>query len=66
MTRDQMIELALEAGWTLDEICIDEYCFQQLIKLVEKRKCKELSKKIALMPFGDTSASFAVWVKEQA
>lgn len=25
----------------------------------------EIADKIALMPFGDTAASFAVWIKEQ-
>lgn len=34
--------------------------------MVRKQVCEELARKIEVMPFGDTSASFAVWVKEQA
>jgi hypothetical protein len=34
--------------------------------LVEQRKCYELAKQIEAMPFGDTAASFAVWIREQA
>ena len=29
-------------------------------------KCKELADQIDQMPFGDTAASFAVWIREQA
>lgn len=29
-------------------------------------KCKELADQIDKMPFGNTAASFAVWIREQA
>ena len=71
MTREEIISMARESGfdWSGNEltwesvICTEE--LERFAKLVEKRKCEELADKIAQMPFGDTSASFAIWVREQ-
>ncbi|CAB5150913.1 hypothetical protein UFOVP148_13 [uncultured Caudovirales phage] len=46
------------------------YCFgiDDITNLVASAIAKDreqLAKKIAQMPFGDTAASFALWIKEQ-
>ena len=46
-------------NWVIDNAWV------KFANQVEKRKCEELANKIAQMPFGDTSASFAIWVREQ-
>lgn len=67
MTRDELIELAKEAGWpdSLVAPVIMEK-LNEFANLVEKRKCNDLANQIDKMPFGDTAASFAVWIREQA
>lgn len=62
MTEETILKLAQEAGFYY-------YCTEELehfADLVSKAKCKELADKIEQMPFGDTAASFAVWIREQA
>ena len=77
MTIDEIIKIALEAGLNQDgemwfsnlygtDMDVHIIHLERFAKLVEQQKCKELSDKIAQMPFGDTAASFSVWVKEQA
>ena len=66
MTQDEIIEMARQAGWSYMEVDMDKQRLEAFANLVAKRKCEELADKIAQMPFGDTSASFAVWVREQA
>ena len=56
--------MAREAGFDEHHAQFD-LRLERFAKLVEKRKCEELANKIAQMPFGDTSASFAIWVREQ-
>jgi hypothetical protein len=41
------------------------YTRYEFAAMVRQAVCKELSEKIACMPFGDTAASFAVWIREQ-
>lgn len=68
MTQD-IAEIAREANlpyyWTTGVPCNLE-ALERFAKLVEKRKCQELARKIQAMPFGDTAESFAIWVLEQA
>ena len=58
-----MTDMGLHEGgirnWVIDNAWV------KFANQVEKRKCEELANKIAQMPFGDTSASFAIWVREQ-
>lgn len=72
----EIIEMAKQAGFPFNkygllqgddmgEIDADSM-FEAFAKLVEARKCKELAAKIEQMPFGDTAASFAQWIREQA
>ena len=70
MTQEEILALGIQADLCDEYGTINwEYGFKNEIiafaKLVEKRKCEELANKIDQMPFGDTSASFAIWVREQ-
>lgn len=64
MTQADITQMAREAGFDEHHAQFD-LRLERFAKLVEKRKCEELANKIAQMPFGDTSASFAIWVREQ-
>ena len=69
-TRDEVIAMANEMAF-MASIWIDDDGNEvkdliKFVELVEKRKCKELAAKIELMPFGDTAASFAQWIRDQA
>lgn len=59
---DEIIDMACKAGVIATRID----GLEAFAKLVEARKCKELAAKIEQMPFGDTAASFAQWVRDQA
>ena len=76
MTRDEIVDLAMEAWITEKEAeMISEYggylsCtylddLQRFVELVIKHDREQLAKKIEKLPFGDTSQSFAVWVRQQ-
>lgn len=63
------IELAKQAGW---EYADDDSGFEPLWRFAELVRADsrnatldEIAKKIEAMPFGDTAASFAVWIREQ-
>ena len=62
-----VIEMAREAGFV---VCRDESVLREMLErfaaLVSAAKCKELADQIDKMPFGNTAASFAVWIREQA
>ena len=52
-------------GWDpakFDNTMAELHRFEQLVREDERRR---LAEKIAQMPFGDTAASFAAWVREQ-
>lgn len=70
---DDIIEMARQAwadsgeGWVVKGWFEDRArALEAFAKLVEKRKCEELARKIEAMPFGTTGESFAVWIREQA
>ena len=71
MTENQLIEFARCAGF--EELFKDSHdwvCHTEeigiLASLIRKHTCDDLAKQIEAMPFGDTAASFAVWIREQA
>jgi hypothetical protein len=71
MTRDEWIDMARCAGFEeLFKNGDDWVCFTEeigiLVALVRKHTCNDLANQIDKMPFGDTAASFAVWIREQA
>ena len=64
-----VIEMAREAG-IRDCTCGGSWrCLERFAELVraEQRNATldEIATKIEAMPFGDTAASFAVWIREQ-
>ena len=70
MSKDKAIELARQAGFEqIRDFKDDWVCFTEEIErfyqLVIKHDREQLAKKIEKLPFGDTSQSFAVWVREQ-
>ena len=63
-----VIEMAREAGWwTMSRILrVRLERFAELVRADERNATLDkIAKKIEAMPFGDTAASFAVWIKEQ-
>ena len=57
------IDMAREAGlFTHKEVQPELKAFEALVR---NATLDEIASKIALMPFGDTAASFAVWIREQ-
>jgi hypothetical protein len=71
MKKEQIIEMAREASKNasglyeedsdLVMLYLDE--LERFAALVAAAERKRLADKIALMPFGDTAASFAVWIR---
>ena len=53
-------------GWSPLTFKLTMEELERFANAVQKAKCEELAKKIEAMPFGATSDSFAVWVREQA
>lgn len=61
MTREEFLEFLIEAETNENTKIFALNCFDS----GRKSERENLSKKIARMPFGDTSASFAAWILEQ-
>lgn len=57
MTTQEIIELAGHRD-------VPAWVMKLVADCLDKQR-NELANKIAQMPFGDTAASFAVWVREQ-
>lgn len=73
--QDEIIELARQVGavpigfnkTTMQkEYSIFFNELEAFAKLVEAKERKRIANKIDRMPFGDTAASFAVWIREGA
>jgi len=72
MTRDEVINLARKSGFgfmtekpksaTHMQCGIDD--LEQFSILVAAAERERIAKKIEKLPFGDTSQSFAVWVRQ--
>ena len=65
-----VIEMARNAGgddWGLfQEFMPEIHKLAELVRADERNATlDEIAKKIEAMPFGDTAASFAVWIREQ-
>ena len=63
-----VIEMAREAGWEDHHAKFDTRLerFAELVRADERNATlNEIATKIDQMPFGDTAASFAVWIREQ-
>jgi hypothetical protein len=63
-----IIEIAKEVGYPImvfdgkPHVCPE---LERLIRFAQNEKLDEIATKIEAMPFGDTAASFAVWIREQ-
>lgn len=71
MNREDIIRMAREAGFNVEKgyllriTGIDED-LERFAALVASAECERIAKKIEQLPFGDTSASFAIFVREDA
>ena len=68
LTRQQINQMMADAGWQnsairqadLDKVEKVARAIEALVRADERNR---LAKECALLPFGDTAASFAVWIK---
>ena len=49
----------------IDENGVKRLNVEKLVELVEAYHREDLARKIEKMPFGDTSASFAAWIRNR-
>jgi hypothetical protein len=63
MTQIEIIEMARQAGLDPDLWNYTD-AFERFAKLVAKQERERIAKKIEQLPFGDTAASFGVYVRE--
>lgn len=67
MTKDQVIQMAKEVGlphWYQTGGVVNEALLIKFADLVAQQERKRIAQKIEQLPFGDTSASFAIYVRE--
>ena len=64
MTREDVIRIALEVGFDDGEVNTCQLMLENFAYLVAKQERERIATKIAQLPFGDTAASFSVYVKE--
>ena len=64
MTREDVIRIALEVGFDDGEVNMCQLMLENFAYLVAKQERERIATKIAQLPFGDTAASFSVYVKE--
>ena len=64
MTREEVIRIALEVGFDDGEVNTCQLMLENFAYLVAKQERERIATKIAQLPFGDTAASFSVYVKE--
>jgi hypothetical protein len=64
MTREDVTRIALEVGFDDGEVNMCQLMLENFAYLVAKQERERIATKIAQLPFGDTAASFSVYVKE--
>ena len=64
MTREDVIRIAKEVGFDDGEVDMCQLMLENFAYLVAKQERERIATKIAQLPFGDTAASFSVYVKE--
>ena len=64
MTREDVIRIALEVGFYDGEVDKCQLMLERFAYLVAKQERERIATKIAQLPFGDTAASFSVYVRE--
>jgi hypothetical protein len=61
MTREDIVRMAKEAGMESFDICVE---LDDFAKLVAKHERERIAQKIEQLPFGDTAASFGIFVRD--
>jgi hypothetical protein len=64
MTREDVVRIALEVGFYDGEVDKCQLMLERFAYLVAQQERERIAIKIAQLPFGDTAASFSVYVKE--
>ena len=64
MTREDVVRIALEVGFYDGEVDKCQLMLERFAYLVAKQERERMAKKIEQLPFGDTAASFGVYVRE--
>jgi hypothetical protein len=64
MNREDVTRIALEVGFDAGEVNMCQLMLENFAYLVAKQERERIATKIAQLPFGDTAASFSVYVKE--
>ena len=64
MTEENIKRMAKEAGFSDGEVDYIQSIIIHFATLVAKQERERIAKKIEQLPFGDTAASFSVYVKE--
>ncbi len=64
MTREDVIRIALEVGFYDGEVDKCQLMLERFAYLVAQQERERIAKKIEQLPFGDTAASFSVYVRE--
>jgi hypothetical protein len=64
MNREDVIRIALEVGFYDGEIDKCQLMLERFAYLVAQQERERIAKKIEQLPFGDTAASFGVYVRE--
>ncbi len=63
MTQDEIIEMARQAGFIIDDDNPVTFSLEAFAKLIAEKERERISQKIAQLPFGDTAQSLSIWVK---
>ena len=64
MNKEDVTRIALEVGFDDGEVNTCQLMLENFAYLVAKQERERIATKIAQLPFGDTAASFSVYVKE--
>ena len=64
MNREDVTRIALEVGFDDGEVNMCQLMLENFAYLVAQQERERIATKIAQLPFGDTAASFSVYVKE--
>lgn len=64
MTREDVIRIALEVGFYDGEVDKCQLMLERFAYLVAQQERERIAQKIEQLPFGDTAASFSVYVRE--
>ena len=64
MTREDVVRIAIEVGFYDGEVDKCQLMLERFAYLVAKQERERIAQKIEQLPFGDTAASFGVYVRE--